>query len=669
MKSYLSLMVLCILFTNTAISQDYPYKFGKVSLKEMQMKECSFFPEANSMTLAEKGILKFVYDNENGFKYQLNTVVRKKIFNADDSDQGNIKIHLYTPENGSDRESISSFKAYSYNLEAGKIERIKINFKEARKRKLNDNVTEVNYVIPNIKKGTVIEYQYVKTSDYLNNLETWYFQSQDIPIAHSEFSYTIPEWFNYQINQLGNQVKGNWESKIINETFTIRYKKELGFSYTRKGSQYVNSQLKSNSKQHRGVFTNIKPITEEPFTTNLNDLPSRVEFQLKSVNYPNRPLEMVAGSYDSFNKELLNSSSFGKRLDTSNFIDHIDGELAELNPTEKSVYIYNHIRKHFSWNQLNRYFSSSAGRSAYKKAEGSAADINLTLIAALRNYNINAYPIILSTRGHGTIHPVYPNYDEFNYVIAGIEIGGKRILLDASSNLPFGKLPIKCRNGNGWQVDREKKGWVDLKNGSKHAITSMINFEITEENLKVEIMQQNKDYAGFSRIDEVNKLSDEEFKEKLAGDFIDFEVSDIEISNKGYSKPFSIKYKLLKEHEGEDIIYIQPVLMGTLTENPFTREIRDAPIDFAYQQSYLVVVKIIVPEGYNVELPESSIINLPEGAGEFKFITKQIGNVVNIQSKLTISKTFFSNSDYLFIKEFYDLVSAKNKELIVLEKI
>ena len=174
-------------------------------------------------------------------KMGLNTDVWKKIFDTEDSDEGNIKIHLYTPDNNSKKESISSFKAYSYNMEAGKIERIKINFKEAHKRKLSDNVTEVNYVIPNIKKGTVIEYQYVKTSDYLNNLETWYFQSLDIPTAHSEFSYTIPEWFNYQINQLGNVVKGSWESKNVNETFTIRYKKELEFSVIQSGSRYVNS--------------------------------------------------------------------------------------------------------------------------------------------------------------------------------------------------------------------------------------------------------------------------------------------------------------------------------------------------------------------------------------------------------------------------------------------
>lgn len=84
-------------------------------------------------------------------------------------------------------------------------------------------------------------------------------------------------------------------------------------------------------------------------------------------------------------------------------------------------------------------------------------------------------------------------------------------------------------------------------------------------------MQKNKDYAGFSKIDEVNELSDEEFKEKLTSDFIDFEVSDIETSNKGYSKPISLKYSLLKENEEADFIYIQPILMGTIAENPFTR--------------------------------------------------------------------------------------------------
>ena len=97
----------------------------------------------------------------------------------------------------------------------------------------------------------------------------------------------------------------------------------------------MNSQLKSNTNQHRGVFTNIKPVTEEPFTTNINDIPSRIEFQLESINYPSKSLEMIAGTYDSFNKELLDASSFGRRLDTSSFVDHIDGQLAQLNPAEK----------------------------------------------------------------------------------------------------------------------------------------------------------------------------------------------------------------------------------------------------------------------------------------------------------------------------------------------
>ena len=108
MKSYLPLIALRILFTNNAISQDYPYKFGKVSLKEMQMEECSFSPKQTQWFLQEKDILNSIMITKMG----LNTGVRKKIFDTEDSDEGNIKIHLYTPDNNSKKESISSFKAY-----------------------------------------------------------------------------------------------------------------------------------------------------------------------------------------------------------------------------------------------------------------------------------------------------------------------------------------------------------------------------------------------------------------------------------------------------------------------------------------------------------------------------------------------------------------------------
>ena len=131
------------------------------------------------MVMAEKGYLRFEYNNSKGWQYILNTQLRKKIFKKTDVDQGTVRIFVYSPINSNSEESIYGFKGYSYNLEGNKISKVKINSREFNKRRVNDYIVEVNYPIPNIKSGTVVEYEYNLKSDFLNNLRTWTFQ-QDI---------------------------------------------------------------------------------------------------------------------------------------------------------------------------------------------------------------------------------------------------------------------------------------------------------------------------------------------------------------------------------------------------------------------------------------------------------------------------------------------------------
>ena len=635
------------------------------------MKECSFYPDAHSMILAEKGILKMNYSSDGGWKYTLHTTVRKKIFTSEDSDGGNIRLRLYTPENGALNEEIYSFKAFSYNLVNGEIEREKINFKDVHRQKLSKNFTELNYIIPGIKDGTVIEYQYQKRSDYISNLSTWYFQGIEVPVAYSEFSFTIPEWFNYHVNQLGNQIEGEWTSKTINESFLIQYRSSDGSSpYTGPSTRRVSSNIKSLSKQRKGVFRNILPITEEPFTPNLSDIPARLEFQLISIDYPDQPKEIIAGTYQKFNRELIENTSFGKRFDKGKFLNEdIIFKLKQKNPAEKAAIIFYHLQNELSWVKTHDYFSDSSGKVTYKKKEGTVADINLSLLAALRAHDIKAFPVILSTRGHGTVHPIYPNYDEFNYVIVLVEIEGKRYFADASSQLPFGELPLKCRNGNGWLVKEEEGEWIDLKSNSNYSTISLINLKVKEDYIEIDVTQRRKNYASYSKIDELYEATEDELQEVISSQYVDFEIIDFDTQNEGYSKPLTLKYTLRQSLEENGVIYLEPLVMGTIKKNPFTREKRETAIDFPYVQEMNVIASVEIPEGYTAELPESGIVRLPKNGGKFEFIVKQVGNRINIRSNLKINQTYFENTEYLFIKEFYDLVSVKNNEVIVLTKL
>jgi len=660
-------LLLSFFILMTSQAQKFPFKVGKVSKEELEMVKCDFYPEAKSMILGKYGSLRFKLDDDNSFQYEMDVAVRKKIFDIEDADEGNIKIRVYDPVAGNAKEKITQIKAYSYNLIDGKIEKEKLRNDDYFETRLSDYWIEISFAIPGIVDGTVIEYTYVKESDYLNSLTTWKFQS-DIPIAWSEFRTRIPEYYNYQVNQLGNIYNTDSEERNVNETFTIRYQADINTNRTSGRSSQRSSNISSLSKYRRFVMKNIPPIENEPYLNNRSDVPSRIEFQLISTKFPQRPVDYVAGDYDKFNQELLSRSNFGEKLDNGRFMkSYLQGENFS-SPIEGAVSIFNHISRKIQFNGVYRFTSNEAGREAYNNEQGSVAAINLSLIAAFREGGLKAYPIILSTRGHGTLHPVYPSYDGFNYVIAAVEVDGQFFLCDASSKLPFGTIPLRCRNGNGWAVKEGGGLWIDLKNSSEYKAVTMMLTSIENDIMLTEVSEKITDYAAISDVKEIQESSMEEYIESIKNRFEDSEVRDVEISDADKITSLKTKYTMERAYSGADVIYFQPILTGSIDENPFKRETRISPIDFPYQQFYKVYSQVKIPAGYQVELPEPTFVKLPNDAGSFVFNVGQNNDVISITSEVRISRTFFTADEYPALKQFYQLIADKNRELIVFSK-
>jgi len=84
----------------------------------------------------------------------------------------------------------------------------------------------------------------------------------------------------------------------------------------------------------------------------------------------------------------------------------------------------------------------------YQEGKGNVVDINLMLTAMLRYANINANPVLLSTRGNGLT--ISPTINGFNYVIVHAETDQGEILLDASDKYSAPNLlHPKTSNGSG----------------------------------------------------------------------------------------------------------------------------------------------------------------------------------------------------------------------------
>jgi len=650
------------LLSFTSLSQEYPFKIGKVDKEEIQIDSCSFYPEAKSMIIAEYGNLEFFYHQDEGWKYRIDIGVRKKIFDITDADNaGNIKIRAYEPERSGSSEKITNIKAYSHNLVNGKIEESKLRRRDIYEKRINENWIEYSFAIPNIKEGSIVEYSYTKTSDYLNSLHTWHFQ-KDIPVAYSEFVYSLPEWFNYQSSQLGYGVAATSNTESKRHDYSIKWSEVQSDGKVNRRSGIMTSV----DKFTQIVAKNVMPLEDEPYMNNKSNVPSRVEFQLVSTSFPNEPVNFIAGNYTKFNEELIQSTSLGGRLEKGRFIK--DLELSSTTQEQQAMEIYYHLRNHFDWNEKYSFLSEDAGRVAYNNKEGNVADINLSFIAALRERGIEAHPIILSTRGHGIVHPVYPSYSDFNYVIAYVIADGKGYFCDVAGGLAFGQLPVRCRNGNGWLVAEGGGRWVGLKQNSVLTHTTMVRTEITPDSIISHYTKRDEGYAALQTMREIRKETAEKYKENLVANVGSGKLANVEISEIDITKPIDIKYDLHKKVESADVIYVEIPTTGTVKENPFKKENRFSPIDFAYEQNYKLFSTYSIPEGYTAELPESALVRLPDNNGQFIYQVSQNGSTISLRSDINIKKTEFSAQEYPHLKQFFEFIEKKHSELIILKK-
>lgn len=77
--------------------------------------------------------------------------------------------------------------------------------------------------MPNIKEGSIIEFECRINSDRIGTIDEWDFQT-DIPVNYSELVTNIPEYFVYNPNQKGSifpKTKVDKNNRKINYTYTI----------------------------------------------------------------------------------------------------------------------------------------------------------------------------------------------------------------------------------------------------------------------------------------------------------------------------------------------------------------------------------------------------------------------------------------------------------------
>ncbi len=666
-KSKVLLFISLLIITSVTLAQDV--KYGKVSKKELEEK---FYPQdtsANAVVLYKKRRTYYEYTGTSG--WSLITVVheRIKIYNKDGFENATIKVPIY---GRSGKNEMFGVKAYTYNLESGKVEKTKLSKSDIFDEEITENWTSKNFTMPNLKEGTVIEWKYTITSPYYSNISDVICQ-YDIPIKYMEFKIKIPEYFVFKY------LPSRYYPIKVDQSNVLR---KINYSYRTKDDNYANAKttlnnetVDVNEKIFSSVAKNIPALKEEPHVNNINNYRAKINLELTAYIPKNGSHKYFNNSWKDVTQTIYESSRFGDQLNKKNhFSDDLSPLIADKKlPDEKMMAIFQFVKNKIKWDgTYGKYCSSKGVKNAYKEGIGNVADINLTLIAMLRETGLHANPILVSTRSNGI--KLFPTTEGFNYVIAGIEKNGEVILLDATEKYSLPNvLPLRDLN---WE------GRLIREHGSSTTVSlypKKYNTKITKLSTKLERdgMISGTMITSYSNLnaleyrDNYANLDEEEIISKIEAENNAIEVENFRLNNKTkISKPVVEMIKFSSDGQVDvigDKMYISPLLFLSLNENPFKQEERLYPIDYGSAWKNEIAVAIQIPEGFSIEsTPEDFSLALPNNLGTYKIKTEVVNNKINVVSQTKINSAIIGANYYTILKDLYKQAIDHQLEKIVL---
>ncbi|WP_291089389.1 MULTISPECIES: DUF3857 domain-containing protein [unclassified Empedobacter] len=285
------------LLTQFVFAQSNKFEFGKISEEEYNYTSVPFEVDASAVTLSEYGNLQM-----KNYGYVLKQHIRKKILKQDAVD-GNVLEFTYNPKNKYSRVKINNVQVY--NKINNEIIISKLNKKDIIEESIDENTTRIIYAIPNVKVGSIIEYETeeVRTADLYAT--PWNFQN-DYPILKSKLDISMHTDFDYRIYLIGqklNEKYGNrkanksWEIenvpsvKKFDKIYNIRdFKETIGFQYTAEKDWHGTIFSSPNWTSFRSVFakkieTNIRNVDFNEIAIKINNGASQLETYKNVIEY------------------------------------------------------------------------------------------------------------------------------------------------------------------------------------------------------------------------------------------------------------------------------------------------------------------------------------------------------------------------------------------------
>jgi hypothetical protein len=654
--------VIVLWFNNLSIlaqtQQNPNLDFGNPTTEEMKMTSCSVEPNAPAVVLCKLDNVNYeIRDNDFCVVYDIKE--RIKILKPEGKDYANVSINYVDfQENPMNSEKISGLKAVAFNMTDGKIVKSKMDDKLVFRERLDKEDMLIKFTVPQVKVGTVIEYQYKIVSPLYYNIRNWYAQTS-IPTMYSYYHLVVPEYFQF-----------NMENTSI-------YKMEQKLNPIGCAFNYNGESLNCNGCEYKFTACNMPSIKEDGFVWHAKDYCNKVTAELNSIHFPGNYFQNYANEWKDIDKSLLDDDDFGHRMKKSNpFKNEMTAaKIYNLKGnTEKIVAIYQLLKKKLKWNGDYGFWGRSS-RNILKDGSGDNADINFVLINMLNDAGVKAVPVVMSTRDNGRLPLTYPSRKFLNtFVVGAYTNDSTLVFIDSSIDDGYlNVLPAKLLTDRARIIEKNNCRWVNLQNIAQAKRDIRISAQLNPQGVLTGMVRCTSlnNLAARVRVDFKHAKDSATFVSQKAREE-GIEITKYSISDRtSFSPSVCEDYSFSKNCEATaDHIYVNPLVIIPINDNPFTETERKLPIEFPYKQTILLNVHMTIPEGYVVEEKcNGARIETPN-----KEISCHIKCLVDdktsfVQYRLDINDTFFGVTDYNMVKDVYAKICEYSKNMLVLKKM
>lgn len=622
-------LALCVIAQKNKNKDPNLPAFGTVDKSELEMKQCDFDEKAEAMVLIDDGILEY-----GGTDLDFKRRVRIKIFNNKGLDWANVHLQYRSERN---EQTISGIEAQTYNLDAnGNVVVTKVDKKLVYEKKINKKYSEKVFTFPDVKPGSIIEYKFKHTGV---GLLDWYFQ-RSIPVRYSHFVTDFPTELDVRVTPFCSH---QYESD----------RKETSTSIVR---TYTMSK--------------VPAFRDEPFIVNEDYYRDRLETKLVAYTINGVKRSRMA-TWIEVIKFLMEDEDFGVQLKKNiPRTADLDEKLKTItSPYLKMKTIYKYVQDNMQWNEYTGIWALDGVKSAWKDKKGTVGEINLILVNLLKDADLDAHPVLVSTHDNGIVNTVdagtyeSPGFLQFDKVMAYVKIDNKTYVLDATEkDMPAHLIPPDVLATQGLvieKIDTWEWGWKTLWNdglSAKNTIAVTATIDETGK-MKGTATIGSYDYAKQRRAALVKKGKDKYIENfitasnpLISADKVDFQNAEAD------SLPLvqTIDFTQQLAATGDYNYFSANILTG-LEKNPFVADQRFSDVFFGYNQSYVIVGNFQIPDGYEFsELPKNIKMIMPDTSIAISRIS-QVNGGNNLQFRITLDfkKPVYPADQYEQLHEFY----------------